>query len=232
MTSFAGSLTALFVAGMVGGYAGLVVLGPTDETQQTAKAANVATGPIPDPAPVPCSMQAWPNADRKCLEWTAPRAAAAEPKADGVKAEATKPNGLKAVPQQKPLAAAPSADPGALSAPPPSTVGMSSETRPAPAPVAPQSVVDPARSSAVEPAPQSEPVTAPAKAQPSKSRTAAHNRTKALAAVRGFGDNLNDVPLSAYSADGAPRRTVTRQSSYQDRYQDRYYAQRPRGWWW
>jgi len=254
MSSFAGSLTALFVAGMVGGYAGLVLLGPTDETQQTAKVAKVAAAPIPDPAPVPCSMQAWPNADRKCLEWTAPRAESADLKTDGIKAEATKPNGLKPVPQQRPVAAAPSVAPGALSAPPPSTVGMGSESRPAPvapgalsaplpstvgmgsetrpAPVAPQPVVDPPRSSAAEPAPQSEPATAPAKAQPSKSRTAAHNRTKALAVVRGFGDNLNDVPVSAYSADGAPRRAVTRQSSYQDRYQDRYYAQRPRGWWW
>jgi hypothetical protein len=232
MSSFAGSLTALFVAGMVGGYAGLYLLGPTDETQQTAKAAKVAAAPIPDLAPVPCSMQAWPNADRKCLEWTAPRAEGAEPKTDGLKADTTKPNGVKSVPQQKPVATAPSVDPGALSAPPPSTVGMSSETRPAPAPVALQPIVDPARSSTAEPAPQSDPVTAPAKAQPAKSRAAAHNRTKALAVVRGFGDNLNDVPLNAYSADGAPRRAVTRQSSYQDRYQDRYYAQRPRGWWW
>lgn len=230
MSSFAGSLTALFVAGMVGGYAGLVLLGPTDETQQTAKPAKVATAPIPDPAPVPCSMQAWPNADRKCLEWTAPRAEGADLKTDGIRAEATKPNGIKPALQQRPAAAAPSVDPGALSAPPPSTVGMGSEARPAP--VAPQPVVDPPRSSAAEPTPQTEPVTAPAKAQPSKSRTAAHNRTKALAVVRGFGDNLNDVPLSAYSGDAAPRRAVTRQSSYQERYQDRYYAQRPRGWWW
>jgi hypothetical protein len=237
MSSFAGSLTALFVAGMVGGYAGLVLLGPTDETQQTAKAAKVATAPIPDPAPVPCSMQAWPNADRKCLEWTAPRAEPTAPKTDGAKADGTKSNVAKPVVQPNPIAAAPSSDQRAseqraLSAQPPSTVGMGSEGRPAPAPVAPQPIIDPARSSAADPAPQSEPATAPAKVQPSKSRTAAHNRTKALAVVRGFGDNLNDVPLSAYASDGAPRRAVSRQSSYQDRYQDRYYAQRPRGWWW
>ena len=70
MSSFAGSITALFVAGMVGGYAGLCLLGPTDETQTMV----VAAAPIPDPPALPCSMQAWPNADRKCLEWTAPRA--------------------------------------------------------------------------------------------------------------------------------------------------------------
>jgi len=111
MSSFAGSLTALFVAGMVGGYAGLVLLGPTDETQQTAKVAKVAAAPIPDTAPVPCSMQAWPNADRKCLEWTAPRAESAELKTDGINAEATKPNGVKPALQQRPAAAAPSMSP-------------------------------------------------------------------------------------------------------------------------
>ena len=73
MSSFAGSITALFVAGMVGGYAGLCLLGPTDETQTM----TVAAAPIPDPPALPCSMQAWPNADRKCLDWTAPRVRAA-----------------------------------------------------------------------------------------------------------------------------------------------------------
>jgi hypothetical protein len=29
--------------------------------------------PIPDPAPLPCKMQSWYNADRVCLSWTAPR---------------------------------------------------------------------------------------------------------------------------------------------------------------
>ncbi len=49
---------------------GFVCSAPTDETQTMA----VAAAPIPDPPALPCSMQAWPNADRKCLEWTAPRA--------------------------------------------------------------------------------------------------------------------------------------------------------------
>jgi hypothetical protein len=80
MSSFAGSITALFVAGMVGGYAGLCMLGPSDERQQTAA---LAAARIPDPPALPCSMQAWPNADRKCLDWTAPRAGVAEAKTDG-----------------------------------------------------------------------------------------------------------------------------------------------------
>jgi hypothetical protein len=226
----------LFVAGMVGGYAGLCLLGPTDETRQPSK---VAAGPIADPAPVPCSMQAWPNADRKCLEWTAPRAETDGAKTDATKIDSAKTNGagtngVKAAPQQA-VAAAPLSDQRAVSPAQPSTVGMSSESRPAPAPavVPPPAIEAPRTATATaEPTPASEPAAAPARTQSSKSRTAAHNRSKALAVVRGFGDNLNDVPLNAYASDGAPRRSVSRQSSYQDRYQDRYYAQRPRGWWW
>ena len=67
MSSFAGSIAGLFVCGMVGGYAGLCLLAPTPETQK-------AIARIADPPSVPCSMQAWPNADRNCLAWTAPRA--------------------------------------------------------------------------------------------------------------------------------------------------------------
>jgi hypothetical protein len=67
MSSFAGSIAGLFVCGMVGGYAGLCLLSPTPESQTTV--ARVA-----DPPAVPCSQQSWTNADRKCLNWTAPRA--------------------------------------------------------------------------------------------------------------------------------------------------------------
>jgi hypothetical protein len=68
MSSFAGgSIVGLFVCGMVGGYAGLCLLSPTPESQ-------TAVARIADPPAVPCSMQSWPNADRKCLNWTAPRA--------------------------------------------------------------------------------------------------------------------------------------------------------------
>lgn len=79
MSSFAGSIAGLFVCGMVGGYAGLCLLAPTPESQ--AAVARVA-----DPPAVPCSMQSWPNADRKCLDWTAPRADGDQAKRPGTQA--------------------------------------------------------------------------------------------------------------------------------------------------
>jgi len=190
MSSFAGSITALFVAGMVGGYAGLCLLGPTDETQTTA----VAAAPIPDPPAVPCSMQAWPNADRKCLDWTAPRADAAEARTDGA---------------QKAVASAPSPDKRAA----PSTVGMAV----AATPPAAEALVD---------APAA-PVQAEAKPAPAKSRTATHAKSKALAVMRGFGDNLNDVRLNAYAYDGSSRRAATRSAQNRS-----YFGTRSGGWWW
>ena len=80
-------------------------------------------------------------------------------------------------------------------------------------------------------APNAPAAPAPTKTPASKSRTASHARSKALAVVRGFGDNLNDVPLNAYAYDGAPRRSVSRpSSSVQDK---SYYSNKqPRGWWW
>ena len=189
MSSFAGSITALFVAGMVGGYAGLCLLGPTDETQTI----TVAAAPIPDPPAVPCSLQAWPNADRKCLDWTAPRAAVAETRTDGAP---------KAVASDKRAA--------------PSTVGMAVAATP---PAAEAAVDAPAAPVQAE---------AQAKPAPAKSRTATHaKQTKALAVMRGFGDNLNDVRLNAYASDGSSRRSATR--SAQDR---SYFGNRSGGWWW
>jgi hypothetical protein len=206
MKSIAGSITALFVAGMVGGYAGLCLLGPTDESQTALAAARV-----PDPPALPCSMQAWPNADRKCLEWTAPRAAAAAG-TDG---------------SQKVGADAPSLDKRATTAASPSTVGMGVATRQAPA-AAPQPAAEAARDAASETAPSAEqPATAPTKAPASKSQQAARARSKALAAVRRFDDNLNGVPVNAYAYEGGRRAGVRPSAS-----QDRYYGARARGWWW
>jgi hypothetical protein len=203
MSSFAGSLTALFLAGMVGGYAGLCLLGPTDETQTTAVAA---AAPIPDPPALPCSMQAWPNADRKCLDWTAPRAEVA-----GAKTEA-KTDGA-----QKAVASAPAPDKRATVPVQPSTVGTNvAVTQPA---------AEAAADASATPAARAE---APAKAVAAKSRTAARaNKTKALAVMRGFGDNLNDVRLNAYANDGSSRRSATRPA--QDRSS---FGTRSGGWWW
>jgi hypothetical protein len=203
MSSFAGSLTGLFLAGMVGGYAGLCLLGPTDETQTTAVAA---AAPIPDPPALPCSMQAWPNADRKCLDWTAPRADVA-----GAKAEA-KTDGA-----QKAVAGAPAPDTRATMPARPSTVGTAvAVTQPA------------AEAAADAPATPAARAEAPAKAVAAKSRTAARaNKTKALAVMRGFGDNLNDVRLNAYAYDGSSRKSATRPA--QDRSS---FGGRSGGWWW
>jgi len=203
MSSFAGSLTGLFLAGMVGGYAGLCLLGPTDETPTTAVAA---AAPIPDPPALPCSMQAWPNADRKCLDWTAPRAEAA-----GVKTEAKTDGGQKAV------ASAPALDKRATVPAQPSTVGTNvAVTQPA------------AEAAADTPAAPTARAEAPAKAVAAKSRTAARaNKTKALAVMRGFGDNLNDVRLNAYASDGSSRRSATRPA--QDRSS---FGTRSGGCWW
>jgi cytoskeletal protein RodZ len=193
---------------MVGGYAGLCLLGPTDESQTAVAAARV-----PDPPALPCSMQAWPNADRKCLEWTAPRAEAAAAATAG---------------SQKGGAAAPSLDKRATTVAPPSTVGMGAATRQAPA-AAPQPATDAVRDAASETAlPAEQPATAPTKAPASKSQQAARARSKALAAVRRFDDNLNGVPVNAYAYEGGSRRSGVRPSTSQDR----YYGARTRGWWW
>jgi hypothetical protein len=214
MSSFAGSMTALFVAGMVGGYAGLCLLGPTDETQTAVAAAR-----IPDPPPVPCGMQAWPNADRKCLSWTAPQPVVAEAKTDGA-------------PKVGPAAPAPGKRAGPAAQP--STVGMSVANRQAPAAAVPQAVTMPQLAAVPQPAVEAAPEVAAAPepqaepAAPTKTaKSQAHAKTKALAVVRGFGDNLNDVPLNAYASDGAPRRSAARASAAQDRYNAR-----PKGWWW
>jgi hypothetical protein len=202
MSSFAGSLTGLFLAGMVGGYAGLCLLGPTDETQTTA----VAAGPIPDPPALPCSMQAWPNADRKCLDWTAPRAEVAgaktDPKTDGA---------------QKAVASAPAPDKRATVPVQPSTIGTNvAVTQPA------------AEAQADAPATPAARAEAPAKTAAAKTRTAARaNKTKALAVMRGFGDNLNDVRLNAYAYDGSSRKSATRPA--QDRSS---FGTRSGGRWW
>jgi hypothetical protein len=79
MSSFGGSIAGLFVCGMVGGYAGLCLLAPTPESQ-------TAVARVADPPAVPCSMQSWPNADRKCLDWTAPRADGDQARRPGIQA--------------------------------------------------------------------------------------------------------------------------------------------------
>jgi hypothetical protein len=53
----------------------------------------------------------------------------------------------------------------------------------------------------------------------------AERRTrKALAAMRRFEDSRREIPMSAYAAEGAPRRILIRPTSIQDVY---YYSARP-----
>jgi hypothetical protein len=64
-------------------------------------------------------------------------------------------------------------------------------------------------------------------ARPALRKTARRDRTakpptsEALNAVRSFGDNLRDIPVSSYAADGTSRRIVIRPTSIQDVY---YYS--------
>jgi hypothetical protein len=62
---------------------------------------------------------------------------------------------------------------------------------------------------------------------PARKKIARRDRTtkpptgEALNAVRTFGDNLHDIPVSSYAADGTPRKIVIRPTSIQDVY---YYS--------
>ena len=55
----------LALSGLLG--LGLIPLGAKAWQAHTARTL------IPDPSPLPCDKQAWFNADRACLTWTAPR---------------------------------------------------------------------------------------------------------------------------------------------------------------
>ncbi len=64
----------------------------------------------------------------------------------------------------------------------------------------------------------------PRKKQLDGNRATKRPSNEALNAVRRFGDNLRDIPVSAYDADGTRRRIVIRPTSIQDVYY--YYAPR------
>jgi hypothetical protein len=56
---------------MIGGAGVLMMLPLAGEVRPV-----VAHARVPDPPALPCKQQTWPNADRGCLKWTAPRAVA------------------------------------------------------------------------------------------------------------------------------------------------------------
>lgn len=63
-------LSTIFAVGMVVGVGGLMMLPPPDQKEWELFAVRrIADAPAP-----PCGKQTWPNADRKCLTWTAPQA--------------------------------------------------------------------------------------------------------------------------------------------------------------
>ena len=75
---------------------------------------------------------------------------------------------------------------------------------------------------AAKPAAEAQPRAAAAKKPASEDRAAKQRgATEALNAVRRFQDNLHDIPVSAYAADGTRRTIVIRPTSIQDVY---YYS--------
>ena len=115
MSSFGGSIAVLFVCGMVGGYGGLWLLAPTPEAQ-------TAVARVADPPAVPCSMQSWPNADRKCLDWTAPRAAGTQATTVGLSVDPAIRRAAAPGPESDDVAAAPATpDPAPVVTPPAKT---------------------------------------------------------------------------------------------------------------
>src|SRR5262245_519683 len=66
MSSFSRAVAAVFVAGMVGGAGGLMLM-------PGAAVRDAAEARVPDPPTLPCKRQAWANADRGCMTWTTPQ---------------------------------------------------------------------------------------------------------------------------------------------------------------
>jgi hypothetical protein len=65
-------VSTLLVVALAGSLIGLVLVPPAVDAWRL----RGSLAPIPDPPSLPCKKQSWPNADRVCLTWTAPRAAA------------------------------------------------------------------------------------------------------------------------------------------------------------
>jgi hypothetical protein len=75
---------------------------------------------------------------------------------------------------------------------------------------------------AAKPAAEAQPrAAAPKKAAPEDRAAKQRPTNEALNAVRRFQDNLRDIPVSAYAADGTRRTIVIRPTSIQDVY---YYS--------
>jgi hypothetical protein len=154
---------------------------------------------IPDLPALSCKQQAWPNADRECLTWTALRR---EPEKVGPGRDQTALASARIV---EPVAAAERASP-------PANV---TEEQPTP-PAAQVTAQETTRASgpATRLASRSKTMIATHARKP---RSADRRAREALGLVRSFGDNLSDVPATSYAFDRT-RRTVIRPTSIQDVY--------------
>ncbi len=77
MAGFLRAVTTVFAVGMIGGMGALMLLPPAAEDGPLFARARV-----PDPPATPCKKQYWPNTDRSCQTWTAPRREVAKLDAD------------------------------------------------------------------------------------------------------------------------------------------------------
>jgi len=103
-----------------------------------------------------------------------------------------------------------------------SEVAAPQQETPAPPPVAVERHTAKQRSAVVVSQPETPPPAAAAKKAAPGDRAAKQRSTnEALNAVRRFQDNLRDIPVSAYAADGTRRTIVIRPTSIQDVY---YYS--------
>jgi hypothetical protein len=172
---------------------------------------------VPDPPALACKQQAWPNADRSCLKWTARggeivKFAPGRTQDSGAGASANAPAGVPAnagAGAPAAFAAVPAAAPAAALGQDEIAIAADSfaqQTEPAAA-REPQGAARPA---------------AGATAHASKRRTAQRGSREALGMMRSFGDPLADVSTTGYAADPARRRTI-RPTSIQDVY---YYQRR------
>jgi hypothetical protein len=67
-------VSTLLAVALASSLIGLVLVPPAVDAWRLRS----SLAPIPDPPSLPCKKQSWPNADRVCLTWTAPRQGAAK----------------------------------------------------------------------------------------------------------------------------------------------------------
>jgi hypothetical protein len=176
------SLIKIFIIGILGGIGALMLL--------PSEGKLVASAPIPDPPAQGCKQQAWPNADRGCLAWTAGRRDVATPQAVH---RQTGENDVPSSPAPTPPATAENAIAAAPLASDEDTTGTAPPTKSAARPASPEK-------------------------HARKSRGTDRRTREALGVVRSFGDSLSDVPISGYAVDRGKRRVLIRPTSPQDVY--------------